>query len=208
MKQIVAIVKHIIKDCRLFKWSTTVEKILKEITTYRAKINDLGERVKECIDASPDEYRTTSPELSAEALKIKKEILNSDMCQKLYSKLYIRHHLGDMSILDDDAPLQLSDILSESDVSSITRETVGMFDMVQNLREQCEQRQRECEDTINEGDAILNQYKKQIEELKLEIIKNTNQLEEVKHIVQLDKDLPSIIYNHFKGANVKLDDKF
>ena len=90
-------VKHIEKDCNLFKNSSTVEMIRKEVSTYQSKVDKLGERIKNCIDSSIEEYRKISSMIYTQALKIKGELLKSDMCRS-YSRLYIRYHLGDMSI--------------------------------------------------------------------------------------------------------------
>ena len=42
MKQVTAMVKHIIKDCNQFKKSPTVEKIRKDVIVYQNKVNELG----------------------------------------------------------------------------------------------------------------------------------------------------------------------
>ena len=97
VRQVAAMVKHIEKDCNLFKNSSTVEMIRKEVSTYQSKVDKLGERIKNCIDSSIEEYRKISSIIYTQALKIKGELLKSDMCQS-YSRLYIRYHLGDMSI--------------------------------------------------------------------------------------------------------------
>ena len=98
VRQASAIVKHIVKDCGLFKENETVEKILKEISIYEQRVDELGKRVTGSIDSSSKDYRQISSELYSEALKIKNDIMESEMCQDWYSKLYIKRHFGDMSI--------------------------------------------------------------------------------------------------------------
>ena len=100
VRQVTGMIKHIRYDCTLFKRSPTVEKILKEVCVYQGKVTELDDKIKSFFDSNVKKYRRTSSDLNKQALEIMNELLDSDMCQ-LYSKLYIRHHLRDMSIYEE-----------------------------------------------------------------------------------------------------------
>ena len=94
-------VKHITRDCNFFEKSPTVEKILKEVNIYQNRIDELRKALTSCVESDINDYRRASFDLNQQALEIKNEILRSDMCL-LYSKLYIIHHLEDMSIYNEE----------------------------------------------------------------------------------------------------------
>ena len=97
LRQVAAMSKRIVQDCEMFEDSPTVEQILKEVNAYQGKADELSQRVKNSINSGMEQYRRSSSDLYNQSLKIKSELLDSDMCRS-YSWLYVKHHFEAMFI--------------------------------------------------------------------------------------------------------------
>ena len=155
----VAMVRHIVKDCKLFKDQEIAKKISKEIARYEKKVDKILSKFNECVYSNRDEYRETSEELYEEMDQIKDGILNSHWCKRLYSENYIKYHLGDLSILskekDEDQPprssrnsglnssrsseVNLSQ--SESGFSNSTEQVAELMSMIERLKEEFKEKE-------------------------------------------------------------------
>ena len=147
---------HIRDDCNLFINNSTVEKIKKDLVSYQNRVEELQESILSFIEGSEDEgYKSSSAEFYEKALTLHKEVLESPMVE-LYSKEYIRYHLGDLSNISIEVD-KISSQLTKGGPSG------------SNCSFNNTSSKNNLEAIIKEKDLEIAQYKKKIDELIIKI---------------------------------------
>ena len=161
------------------------------------------------MDSNIDEYKTSSCDFYKQASKIKSKLLKSDMCQS-YSKLYIKHHLGDMSIFfeerksnKDEETESTSYFIPESSVAVTTDENAGIIELVNKLKDDIKLKESELREIIKVRDIQLIQYKQQVDEL----ISNIQIKEDKIVVLQQQLEETNSIKEESKNEEVKQNHK-
>ena len=93
---------HIKDDCDLFRNDSIVKKIMEGLISYQNKAKELQKSVLSFIlESSAVEYRKDSANFYEQVLMLKTKLLESEILE-LYSKLYVRYHLEDLSNIYQD----------------------------------------------------------------------------------------------------------
>ena len=207
-------IEHIKEDCKLFEFYSAVREIRESLIFYQDEIEKLKISVLSYIDcSSQEEYRKNSAALFEKLVMLGEDLLNSKTLES-YSKLYIRYHIGDLSILYEERDKNLLYIASKimDDTVSLPESEIGSTTTERELKTMLKERDfqlAQCKKNIDELIKLVKKQKKQILKLKeqsqkVTIINIQDQVQENHTKLAMTQK----IYNQIYETNEKFDENF